>query len=61
MYQKNKGICISSYFIIQNDFEIFGFKVESKDPVPIDSLITNFAETAYVVSVSTNYISMSQM
>ncbi|THH04451.1 hypothetical protein EW146_g10171, partial [Bondarzewia mesenterica] len=31
-----------------NDFEIFGFKFESKDPVPIDSLITNLAETAYV-------------
>jgi len=33
----------------QNDFEILGFKFESKHPVPIDSLITNFAETAYVV------------
>ncbi|KAJ3474853.1 hypothetical protein NLI96_g12218 [Meripilus lineatus] len=32
-----------------NDFEVFGFKFESKNPVPIDSLITNFAETAYVV------------
>ncbi|CAL1703562.1 unnamed protein product [Somion occarium] len=31
-----------------NDFEILGFKFESKNPVPIDSLITNFAETAYV-------------
>ncbi|KAI0078958.1 FAD/NAD(P)-binding domain-containing protein [Panus rudis PR-1116 ss-1] len=31
-----------------NDFEVFGFKFESKNPVPIDSLITNFAETAYV-------------
>ncbi|THH23153.1 hypothetical protein EUX98_g8029 [Antrodiella citrinella] len=32
----------------QNDFSVFGFKFESKDPVPIDGLITNFAETAYV-------------
>ncbi|KAI0059100.1 FAD/NAD-P-binding domain-containing protein [Artomyces pyxidatus] len=31
-----------------NDFEVFGFKFESKNPVPIDSLITNLAETAYV-------------
>ncbi|KAI0792844.1 FAD/NAD-P-binding domain-containing protein [Abortiporus biennis] len=31
-----------------NDFEVLGFKFESKNPVPIDSLITNFAETAYV-------------
>ncbi|RDB21257.1 Dimethylaniline monooxygenase [N-oxide-forming] 5 [Hypsizygus marmoreus] len=31
-----------------NDFELFGFKFESKTPVPIDSLITNLAETAYV-------------
>jgi len=34
----------------QNDFSMFGFKFESKTPVPIDSLITNLAETAYVVS-----------
>ncbi|THG98722.1 hypothetical protein EW026_g3525 [Hermanssonia centrifuga] len=31
-----------------NDFQIFGLKFESKTPVPIDSLITNLAETAYV-------------
>ncbi|KAF7353585.1 FAD/NAD-P-binding domain-containing protein [Mycena venus] len=32
-----------------NDFEIFGFKFNSKkSSVPIDSLITNLAETAYV-------------
>ncbi|KAF8078064.1 hypothetical protein FPV67DRAFT_1463978 [Lyophyllum atratum] len=31
-----------------NDFEILGFKFESKTPVPIDSLITNLGETAYV-------------
>lgn len=37
---------------VQNDFEIFGFKFESKTPVPIDSLITNLGETAYVVSFS---------
>jgi dimethylaniline monooxygenase (N-oxide forming) len=36
--------------IKQNDFSMFGFKFESKTPVPIDSLITNLAETAYVVS-----------
>lgn len=35
----------------QNDFEFLGFKFESKTPVPIDTLITNFAETAYVVSL----------
>ncbi|KAF7796955.1 hypothetical protein EIP86_008141 [Pleurotus ostreatoroseus] len=31
-----------------NDFELFGFKFESNNPIPIDSLITNLAETAYV-------------
>ncbi|KAL0947463.1 hypothetical protein HGRIS_013569 [Hohenbuehelia grisea] len=31
-----------------NDFEVFGFKFESKTPLPIDTLITNLAETAYV-------------
>ncbi|KAF7970659.1 hypothetical protein HWV62_23302 [Athelia sp. TMB] len=31
-----------------NDFSMFGIKFESKTPLPIDSLITNFAETAYV-------------
>ncbi|KIM49249.1 hypothetical protein M413DRAFT_438422 [Hebeloma cylindrosporum] len=31
-----------------NDFQIFGIKFESKTPVPIDTLITNLAETAYV-------------
>lgn len=31
-----------------NDFSIFGFKFNSKRPVPIDSLITNLGETAYV-------------
>jgi len=31
-----------------NDFSLFGFKFASKRPVPIDSLITNLAETAYV-------------
>ncbi|KAF7441087.1 hypothetical protein PC9H_001436 [Pleurotus ostreatus] len=31
-----------------NDFEIFGFKFESNKPLPIDTLITNLAETAYV-------------
>ncbi|CAA7267885.1 unnamed protein product [Cyclocybe aegerita] len=31
-----------------NDFEILGFKFASKTPVPIDSLITNLGETAYV-------------
>ncbi|KDR81496.1 hypothetical protein GALMADRAFT_239475 [Galerina marginata CBS 339.88] len=31
-----------------NDFEIFGVKFKSKTPVPIDSLITNLGETAYV-------------
>jgi hypothetical protein len=29
---------------------MFGIKFESKRPVPIDTLITNLAETAYVVS-----------
>ena len=33
----------------QNDFEFLGFKFESQRPVPIDTLITNLAETAYVV------------
>lgn len=36
---------------MKNDFSVFGFKFESKTPLPIDSLITNLAETAYVVSV----------
>ncbi|KAF8163187.1 FAD/NAD(P)-binding domain-containing protein [Crassisporium funariophilum] len=31
-----------------NDFELFGFKFQSDRPVPIDSLITNLGETAYV-------------
>ncbi|KAJ8517426.1 hypothetical protein ONZ45_g5381 [Pleurotus djamor] len=31
-----------------NDFEVFGFKFESDRPLPIDTLITNLAETAYV-------------
>ncbi|KAF8889777.1 FAD/NAD-P-binding domain-containing protein [Gymnopilus junonius] len=31
-----------------NDFEIFGMKFNSENPVPIDSLITNLGETAYV-------------
>ncbi|EIN08060.1 FAD/NAD(P)-binding domain-containing protein [Punctularia strigosozonata HHB-11173 SS5] len=31
-----------------NDFSLFGFKFESDTPLPIDCLITNFAETAYV-------------
>ncbi|EPQ50184.1 dimethylaniline monooxygenase, partial [Gloeophyllum trabeum ATCC 11539] len=31
-----------------NDFSLLGFKFESKSPVPIDSLITNLGETAYV-------------
>ncbi|EPQ58604.1 dimethylaniline monooxygenase [Gloeophyllum trabeum ATCC 11539] len=31
-----------------NDFSLLGFKFESKNPVPIDSLITNLGETAYV-------------
>ncbi|TFK60658.1 FAD/NAD-P-binding domain-containing protein [Pluteus cervinus] len=31
-----------------NDFSFLGFKFESKNPLPIDSLITNLAETAYV-------------
>ncbi|KAF8969949.1 FAD/NAD-P-binding domain-containing protein [Flammula alnicola] len=31
-----------------NDFEIFGIGFKTKTPVPIDSLITNLAETAYV-------------
>ncbi|KZP32518.1 FAD/NAD-P-binding domain-containing protein [Athelia psychrophila] len=31
-----------------NDFSMFGVKFESKTPLPIDCLITNFAETAYV-------------
>ncbi|KAL1715056.1 hypothetical protein EV715DRAFT_208317 [Schizophyllum commune] len=31
-----------------NDFELFGFKFDSPTPIPIDSLITNLAETAYV-------------
>ncbi|TFK45983.1 FAD/NAD(P)-binding domain-containing protein [Heliocybe sulcata] len=31
-----------------NDFSLLGFKFESKTPVPIDSLITNLGETAYV-------------
>jgi hypothetical protein len=39
---------------IQNDFSLFGFKFESNKPVPIDSLITNLAETAYVVSIFNN-------
>jgi hypothetical protein len=34
---------------LQNDFSLFGIKFSSKRPVPIDSLITNLAETAYVV------------
>lgn len=33
----------------QNDFEVFGIKFKSTNPLPIDSLITNLAETAYVV------------
>ncbi len=33
----------------QNDFEMFGFRFDSEKKVPIDSLITNLAETAYVV------------
>ncbi|KAF9456454.1 FAD/NAD-P-binding domain-containing protein [Collybia nuda] len=31
-----------------NDFEIFGYKFTSNNPLPIDSLITNLGETAYV-------------
>ncbi|KAL1661710.1 hypothetical protein GGF50DRAFT_60535 [Schizophyllum commune] len=31
-----------------NNFELFGFKFDSPTPIPIDSLITNLAETAYV-------------
>ncbi|KAH7107363.1 FAD/NAD(P)-binding domain-containing protein [Auriculariales sp. MPI-PUGE-AT-0066] len=31
-----------------NDFMIFGFKFESDNPVPIDSLITNLGESTYV-------------
>jgi len=31
-----------------NDFELFGFKFISDHPVPIDSLITNLGESAYV-------------
>ncbi|TCD70584.1 hypothetical protein EIP91_002614 [Steccherinum ochraceum] len=33
---------------VLNDFSVFGFKFESDNPVPIDGLITNLAETAYV-------------
>ena len=34
-----------------NDFEVLGLRFDSSRPgVPIDSLITNLAETAYVVS-----------
>ncbi|KAF8894502.1 FAD/NAD(P)-binding domain-containing protein [Infundibulicybe gibba] len=36
-----------------NDFEVFGYKFESKNPLPIDSLITNLGETAYVVCHTT--------
>jgi hypothetical protein len=36
---------------LQNDFSLFGVKFESGHPLPIDTLITNFAETAYVVSI----------
>lgn len=39
---------------LQNDFEVFGMEFKSEHPVPIDSLITNLAETAYVVSVYSN-------
>ncbi|KAI0703545.1 FAD/NAD(P)-binding domain-containing protein [Cytidiella melzeri] len=31
-----------------NDFEVFGMHFKSEHPVPIDSLITNLAETTYV-------------
>ncbi|KIJ23957.1 hypothetical protein M422DRAFT_275375 [Sphaerobolus stellatus SS14] len=31
-----------------NDFSLFGIKFTSEHPVPIDSLITNLGETAYV-------------
>ncbi|KZV99127.1 FAD/NAD(P)-binding domain-containing protein [Exidia glandulosa HHB12029] len=31
-----------------NDFSVFGFKFVSEHPVPIDSLITNLGESAYV-------------
>ncbi|TFY82963.1 hypothetical protein EWM64_g1049 [Hericium alpestre] len=41
---------------ILNDFEVLGFKFESKNPVPIDSLITNLAETAYVSHKAMPYI-----
>lgn len=40
----------SALIWLQNDFSLFGFKFTSERPVPIDSLITNLAETAYVVS-----------
>ena len=36
--------------IIQNDVEFLGIKFKSKKPIPIDTLVTNFSETAYVVS-----------
>ncbi|KAG6850532.1 hypothetical protein H0H93_012148 [Arthromyces matolae] len=45
-------LCSRSGFLsfpkVLNDFEIFGFKFQSNRPVPIDTLITNLAETAYV-------------
>ncbi|KAJ3516723.1 hypothetical protein NLJ89_g948 [Agrocybe chaxingu] len=39
-----------------NDFEILGFKFASKTPVPIDSLITNLGETAYVSHKAMPYL-----
>lgn len=44
-----------TFHFLQNDFSMFGVKFESNTPLPIDSLITNLAETAYVVcSLSTS-------
>lgn len=35
-----------------NDFEVFGYKSDKGPGIPLDSLITNLAESAYVVSRS---------
>ncbi|KAH8102934.1 FAD/NAD(P)-binding domain-containing protein [Cristinia sonorae] len=49
---KEVTLCSRAGFLsfpkVLNDFSLLGFKFESKNPVPIDGLITNFAETAYV-------------
>ncbi|KAF8654097.1 hypothetical protein AX16_003630 [Volvariella volvacea WC 439] len=49
---KEVVLCSRSGFLsfpkFLNDFEVFGIPFTSNNPIPIDSLITNLGETAYV-------------